>query len=297
MYWLGTSRRCPGPLCEFHSINVCLLLAFTPFLLLLRCLVLLCVLVCIYPLWREGCMGFWAHVYFLLSIPRLGIVQAKAFVSIACWAHVLSLFFMVVGHLAINLSILLHCVCCGLCLAFTSYYSRGLASWYSYCISPLILSFGLPRSIYYIFTSYHSYGLVGHHSCHANPLSLPLYSLGFLSPFTFFLPPFTPMGLLPDSLGFLSPFTTFLPLITLMGLLAFILAMSAQLRLSLYSLCFFGLFTSSLPLVTFIGLLAINPTTSAHWACYLFFFTILPLIFFSSPLLLGFFCCWVFCQK
>ena len=51
-------------------------------------------------------------------------------------------------------------------------------------IDPLILSFRLPRSIYYIFTSYHSYGLVGHHSCHVNPLSLTLYSLGFLSPFT-----------------------------------------------------------------------------------------------------------------
>jgi len=88
MYWLGTSRWCLGPLCEFYFVCVCLLLAFTPFLLLLRCLVLLRVLVCAYPLCREGCVGFWAYVSFLLSFPRLGIVQAKTFVSIACWTHV-----------------------------------------------------------------------------------------------------------------------------------------------------------------------------------------------------------------
>ena len=58
MYWLGTSRWCPSPLCKFHSVYVCFLLAFTPFLLLLHCLVLLCVLVCVYPLWCEGCMSF-----------------------------------------------------------------------------------------------------------------------------------------------------------------------------------------------------------------------------------------------
>ena len=30
---------------------------------------------------------------------------------------------------------------------------------------------------------------------------------------------------------------------------------------------------------------------------FLYFFTILPLVFFSSFLLLGFFCCWALCQK
>ena len=34
-------------------------------------------------------MGFWAHVFLLLSLPGLGIVQAKAFVPITCWASVL----------------------------------------------------------------------------------------------------------------------------------------------------------------------------------------------------------------
>jgi len=102
-------------------------------------------------------------------------------------------------------------------------------------IDLLILSFELPQPIYYIFTSYHSYRLVGHHSCYVSPLSLPLYSLGFLSPFISSLPLITPMSLLPYSLGFLSPFTTSLPLITLMGLLATTPTLSTQISLPLYS--------------------------------------------------------------
>ena len=121
-------------------------------------------------------------------------------------------------------------------------------------IDPLILSFGLPRSIYYIFASYHSYGLIGHYSCHVSPLSLPLYSLGFLSLFTSSLPLFTLMGLLLNSLGFLNPFTTFLPFITHMGLLTIIPATSAQLSLPLYSLGFLNSFASYLPLIIPMGL-------------------------------------------
>ena len=79
MYWLDTSRWCLGPLCMLHSVCICFFLAFRPFLLLLRCLILLYVLVCVCPLWHEGCMGFWTHVFFLLSLPRLDIDQAKAF--------------------------------------------------------------------------------------------------------------------------------------------------------------------------------------------------------------------------
>ena len=84
LYWLGTSKWCPQPLCMLHFVYVCFFLAFTPLLLLLRCLVLFCILAYIYPLWREGCLGFWAHVFFILSLHGPGIVQAKVFVSIAC---------------------------------------------------------------------------------------------------------------------------------------------------------------------------------------------------------------------
>ena len=54
--------------------------AFTLFLLPLRCLILLYILVDVYLLWREGCVDFWAHIFFLSSLPRLGIAWAKAFI-------------------------------------------------------------------------------------------------------------------------------------------------------------------------------------------------------------------------
>ena len=75
---------------------------------------------------------------------------------------------------------------------------------------------------------------------------LPLYSLGFLGPFTYSLPLFTSLGLLLHSLGII------------------------------------GLFIFSLPLVIFMGLLAINPATPAHWACFLISLPFCPL--FSSYL-------------
>ena len=111
MYWLGTSRWCLDLLCKFYFVYVCLLLLFTQFLLLLRCLILLRVLVCAYPLWRKECVGFWTCVFFLLSLPRLGIVYARAFASIAHWAWVFV--FLLHGRepFTINPVILLHCVC------------------------------------------------------------------------------------------------------------------------------------------------------------------------------------------
>ena len=80
MYWLGTSRWCLDPLCMLHSVWICFFLAFTLFLLPLRCLILLYILVDVYLLWREGCVDFWAHILFLSSLPRLGITWAKAFI-------------------------------------------------------------------------------------------------------------------------------------------------------------------------------------------------------------------------
>ena len=98
-----------------------------------------------------------------------------------------------------------------------------------YCSHEFIALFlGLSQPIYYIFTSYHSYELVGHYFCLVSPLSLPLYSLGFLSPFTFFfLLLIVPIGLPLHSHGLPRPtypfFFFFLPLVTFMGLLAIIL--------------------------------------------------------------------------
>ena len=113
-------------MCEFHSIYVSLLQLVTQFLPLLRYIVLLCVLVYVCPLWLEGCVGSWAHVFFLLSLLKQGIVQAKAFVSIAYWAH--TLVFLLYGYrpLTINLVILLHCVCHDLVLSLLLITPMGL---------------------------------------------------------------------------------------------------------------------------------------------------------------------------
>ena len=145
-------------------------------------------------------------------------------------------------------------------------------------IDPLILSFRLPRSIYYIFTSYHSYGLVGHHSCHVNPLSLTLYSLGFLDPCTSSLPLIVHMGLLPYSLGFVDLFTTSLPLLILMGLLAITPTMSAHWVYHFipwtFSAHLFILYLSLLPWVYCLILWAFSAhllhlyLLSLLWACW-----------------------------
>ena len=120
----GYKWWCLGPLCMLYCIWICFFLAFTPFLLPLRCLVLLYVLVDVYPLWCEGCVSFWAHIFFLSSLFGLGITQAKAFIFIADWAH--AFFFMAMGLLAINPIILLHRVCHYFVFLFTSYYRVGL---------------------------------------------------------------------------------------------------------------------------------------------------------------------------
>ena len=38
------------------------------------------VLVDVYLIWREGWVGFWAHIFFISSFPRLGIAWAKVFI-------------------------------------------------------------------------------------------------------------------------------------------------------------------------------------------------------------------------
>ena len=72
MYWLGTSRWCLGPLCMLHFVWIFFFLAFTPFLLSSCFFILLYVLVGVYLLWREGCVGFWTYVPCLSSLPQTG---------------------------------------------------------------------------------------------------------------------------------------------------------------------------------------------------------------------------------
>ena len=194
---------------------------------------------------------------------------------------------MAVSLLTINLVILLHCVCylfVWASLTTLLYFYFLLPLWVYWLvflpcqlIGLLLLSFrlswpiylffafycshefialflGLSQPIYYIFTSYHSYELVGHYFCLVSPLSLPLYSLGFLSPFTFFfLLLIVPIGLPLHSHGLPRP--TYPP------------------PLFFFTSCYFhGLAGHHSPL-----------SLLPH------FFTILPFIFHSFPLLLGFF--------
>ena len=138
--------------------------------------------------------------------------------------------YSLLGLLAINPAILLHCVCYSFIFPLTLI--TPWACWLMFLpyqlIDLLILYLGLPWSIYHIFTSHQFYRLIGHHSCHVSPFNLSLYSLSFLDPLTLSLPLFTPMGLLLYSLSFLSHFTTSLPLIILMGLLVIIPTASAH---------------------------------------------------------------------
>ena len=133
---------------------------------------------------------------------------------------------MTVGLLATNPAIPLHCVYYNFVFLFNSYYPMGLranvpAVSTHFFINPLFRASltHLPR-LYLFWACWPTFLL-------CQPI-LPLYSLGFLNPFTSYLPLFTLMGLSLNSLGFLGPFTTYLPLITLLGLLVIIHAMSGH---------------------------------------------------------------------
>ena len=171
-------------------------------------------------------------------------------------------------------------------------------------IGLLILYLGLPWSIYHIFTSHQFYRLIGHHSCHVSPFNLSLYSLGFLDPLTFSLPLFTPMGLLLNSLGFLS---YLLRLYLLLFLWAYWSLFLPRQPIEFTTL-FLGLSPSIYFFFTSHYSHNLNTSFLGHpWAIYffftscyfhgstgyqsyhfssldlfLYFFTILPLVFFSS---------------
>ena len=147
-----------------HSIWICSFLAFTPFLLPLRCLILLYVLVDVYLLWCEGCVDFWAHIFFLSSLLGLGITRAKAFIFLlspcfllyGCgllWPLILPYHFIVSATALSFFLLLITPWACG--LTFLLYQPISLS----------ILCSGLPWLTFHVFTSF---GLVGQHSCHAS---------------------------------------------------------------------------------------------------------------------------------
>ena len=87
------------------------------------CLILLHVLVGVYLLWCEGCVGFRAHALCLSPLLRLGVAWAK---SPRLLAEPMFSFSMFMGLLAIKPAISLHHVCHSFTSPFISCYSVGL---------------------------------------------------------------------------------------------------------------------------------------------------------------------------
>ena len=147
------------------------------------CLILLYVLVGFYPLWREGCVGFWAYIPCLLPLLRLGIPWAESliFLPSSClpflclWAFLLLIlpYHFAVPAIALPLLLLLVTLwACGRMLlpcqptsssifcsrlpspTFHVFTSFGLC-WPAFLLCQPITSFiGLPWPVYFLFTSF-----------------------------------------------------------------------------------------------------------------------------------------------
>ena len=87
------------------------------------CLIMLYVLVGVYLLWCEGCVGFWAHVPCLSSLLWTGRCLGKGPYRLA---EPMFFFLVFVDLLAIDPTISLHRACYGFTLPFTSCYPVNL---------------------------------------------------------------------------------------------------------------------------------------------------------------------------
>ena len=128
-------------------------------------------------------------------------------------------FSMIVGCLAINPAISLHCVYYSFTFLFISYYPVAFRVDVPAASTHFFINFLLRASLahFHVFTSF---GLIGQHSYHVilfYHFIHWVFSAHLLLLYLFLL---TWACLLLNSLGFLSPFTTSLPLITLLGLSA-----------------------------------------------------------------------------
>ena len=132
------------------------------------CLILLYVLVGVYLLWHEGCVGFWAYVPYLSSLPWtrycLGegpylFAKPMLFSFLCSWASWLWIlpYHFIVPTIALPLFLFL--------------VTHGLMGW-CFCRASSHSTF-LPLL-----------GFIGQHFCYASPFHSP----GFLGPFTSFLP-------------------------------------------------------------------------------------------------------------
>ena len=121
------------------------------FCCLLVCLILLYILVCIYLLWREGCVGFWAYVPCLSSLlwTRHCMGKGSHFP-----AEPMFFFLVSVGLLAIYPATSLHCACYNFTLPLlcVTPWTCGLTILSCQPTSVSIFCSGLPRPTFHIFT-------------------------------------------------------------------------------------------------------------------------------------------------
>ena len=171
------------------------------------CLILLYVLVGVHLLWREGCVGFWAHVPYLSSFLWTGCCLGKGLhllvepcfsflCSWASWQLILPYHFIVPAI--------------ALPLFFISCYPVGLRVDAPAVPAHFFINLLLKASLVYFPHPYLFWVLL------ANiPIMLAYFTfLGLPQPIYFLFTSFTLMGFLVDPLGFLNPITTSLHFIT-----------------------------------------------------------------------------------
>ena len=167
------------------------------------------VLVGVYLLWHEGCVGFWAHILNFSPLLGLGVAWAK---SPHLPAEPMFSFSMFVSLLAINPTIWFHCACYNFTSLFHFLLPRGLMNCCSSRVNPLLHQSLLRASFAYFPYLYLFLALL------ANILAVPAHFttsfLGLLQLIYYFFTSFTPMGFLLNSWGFLGPITASLPFIT-----------------------------------------------------------------------------------
>lgn len=173
-------------------------------------LILMYVLVSVYLLWHEGCVGFWDHVPCLSSLSWTGhclvegphLPAEPMFFSFLClWA---SWLWILPYHFNVP-TIALH-------LFFFSCYPVGLQADTPAVPTHFFIKLLLRASLANFPHPYLFWALLA--NIPTMPAHFIISFLGLPRPIYFFFTSFTLMGFLLDPLGFLSPITASLPLIT-----------------------------------------------------------------------------------
>ena len=166
-------------------------------------------LVGVYLLWCEGCVGFWAHIFLPFTLSYTGRCLGE---SPHLPTEPMFSFSMTMDLLVTDPVISLHRACCNFTSLFISCYPVGL--WANALAVPAHFFINLLLSA----SLAHFSHLCLFWALLANIPTMPTHFttlfVALLWPIYFFFTSFTPMGFLLDSLGFLGLIITSLPLIT-----------------------------------------------------------------------------------